>query len=123
LIPISIDIPSVLEVKIPSSQSFEEYILHFDSTLVGSPIYISRKSEEPSPHISFPPFSDFMSLDIQLLEPLSLHPKVTERSLRSLKTLSTISKFHPLYYQWLLLEEVVPAEVEEDLVQEGEEEA
>jgi hypothetical protein len=80
-IPASIDIPSVPEVKIPASRSFEEYILHSDSTPVGSPVYISCKSEEPSPHLSFPPFSDFLSPDGQFLEPLSLHPKVTERSL------------------------------------------
>jgi hypothetical protein len=41
-----------------------------------------------------------------------------------LKILSIISKFHPLDYQWLLLEEVVSevAEVEEDWVLEEEEE-
>jgi hypothetical protein len=46
-----------------------------------------------------------------------------------LKTLSIISKFHPLDYQWLLSrrwwkeEEDLVAEVEEELVLEGEEEA
>jgi hypothetical protein len=55
-IPASIDIPSVPEIKFPSSRSFEEHTLHSDSTPVGSPVYISCKSEEPSPHLSFPPF-------------------------------------------------------------------
>jgi hypothetical protein len=80
-IPALIDIPSVPETKFPASQSFEEYILHSDSTLVGSLVYISCKFEEPSPHLSFPPFSDFLSPDDQFPEPLSLHPKVVGRSL------------------------------------------
>jgi len=50
-------------------------------TLAGSPIYISCKFEEPSPHLSFPYFSVFLSLDGQFSEPISCHPKVTKRSL------------------------------------------
>jgi len=63
-------------------QSFEEYILHYDSTPVGSPIYISCKSEEPSPHFLFPPFSDFLSPDGSFPESLSIHPAVVESSLQ-----------------------------------------
>jgi hypothetical protein len=76
-----IDIPSVPEIKFLASRSLEEYILPFDSTLVSSPIYISYKSEEPSPHLSFPPFFDFLSPCDQFPEPLSLHPEVAQRSL------------------------------------------
>ena len=80
-IPASIDIPSVPEENFPTSRSFKEYILHSDSTPVGSPVYISCKSEEPSPCLSFPYFPVFMSPNDQFPEPLSFHPKVTERSL------------------------------------------
>jgi hypothetical protein len=44
-----------------TSLSLEEYTIYSDSTPAGSPIYISCKSEEPSPHIPFPPFSAFSS--------------------------------------------------------------
>jgi hypothetical protein len=50
--------------------------------LVGSPIYISCKSEEPSPHFPFPPFSYFLSPDGSFPEPLSIHPEVAESSLQ-----------------------------------------
>jgi hypothetical protein len=76
-----IDIPSFHEIIFPSSRIFEEYIFPFDSTPVGSLIYISYKSEEPSPHLSFPPFFDFLSPSDQFPEPLSLHPEVAQRSL------------------------------------------
>jgi hypothetical protein len=79
-IPASIDISSVPEVKLPTSRSFEEDILYSDLTPVGSPVYTSCKSEEPSPHFPFPSFSDFLSP-----EPFSLNPEGAERSLHILE--------------------------------------
>jgi hypothetical protein len=76
-----IDIPSFHEIIFPAFRSFEEYIFPFDSTPVGSPVYISYKSEEPIPHLSFPPFFYFLSPSDQFPEPLSLHPEVAQRSL------------------------------------------
>jgi hypothetical protein len=57
----SIDIPPTLQLDFPTSQSLEEYTIYSDSMPVGSPVYISCKSEEPSPRISFPPLSVFSS--------------------------------------------------------------
>jgi hypothetical protein len=74
-----IDIASVPEIKFLASRSFEEHTLHSDSTPIGSLVYISCKSEEPSPHLSFPPFFNFLSPDDQFSEPLSLHPEVAGR--------------------------------------------
>jgi hypothetical protein len=112
-IPALIDIPSVPEIKFPASRSFEEHTLHSDSTPVGSPVYISCKSEEPSPHLSFPPFFDFLSPDDQFSEPLSLHPEVAGRPLHIFE--------NPLYnlqvssprLSMVVAEEVVSEVVEE----------
>jgi hypothetical protein len=57
----SVDIPPMFQLDFPTSQSLEEYTIYSDSTPTGSPIYISCKSEEPSPRILFPPFSVFSS--------------------------------------------------------------
>jgi len=56
-----IDIPPTLQLDFPTPLCLKEYTIYSDSTLAGSPIYISCKSEEPSPHIPFPPFSAFSS--------------------------------------------------------------
>jgi hypothetical protein len=80
-IPTFIDISLVLGVKILVPKKSEDYISYPDSTPVGSPIYVSCKSEEPNPHFPFPPFSDFLFPNSQFLEPPSLHPEVVERSL------------------------------------------
>jgi hypothetical protein len=103
--PTSIDIPSSLEINFPTSQSLEEYTIHSDSTPAGSPIYISCKSEEPSPRISFPPFSVFSSPDKRFSEPFSLHPEEAKGSYTSLKTLFITYQFPLLEYLWLLSEE------------------
>jgi hypothetical protein len=58
-----IDIPSTLQLDFMTSPSLEEYTIYSDSTPVGSQDYISCKSEEPSPHISFHPSSVFSSLE------------------------------------------------------------
>jgi hypothetical protein len=57
----SIDIPPTLQLDFLTSLSLEEYTIYSNSTPASSPIYISCKSEEPSPGISFPPFSGFSS--------------------------------------------------------------
>jgi hypothetical protein len=46
-----------------TSPSLKEYTIYLDSTPSGSPNYISCKSEEPSPRISFQPSSLFSSLE------------------------------------------------------------
>jgi hypothetical protein len=81
-IPSFIDIPLVPKVKVLVPQKYEDYISYPDSTLVGSPVYISCKSEEPSPHFPFPPFLDFLCPNGQFLEPPSPHLEVDEGSLR-----------------------------------------
>jgi hypothetical protein len=80
-IPAFIYISSVPEVKVLAPEDSEDYISYPDSTPVGSPIYISYKSKEPSPHFPFPPFSDFLSPNGQFPKPPSLHPEAVERSL------------------------------------------
>jgi hypothetical protein len=58
-----IDIPPTLQLDFPTSPSLEEYTIYSNSTPVGSPNYISCKSEELSPRISFHPSSLFSSLE------------------------------------------------------------
>jgi hypothetical protein len=58
---IPINIPSTLNINPLITQGLEEVSTYTDSTPVGSPIYISCKSEEPSPHIPSSPFSNFTS--------------------------------------------------------------
>jgi hypothetical protein len=58
-----IDIPPTLQLDFMNSLSLEEYTIYLDSTPAGSPDYISCKSEEPSPRISFYPSSLFSSLE------------------------------------------------------------
>jgi hypothetical protein len=48
-----IDIPPNLQLDFMTSPSLEEYTIYSDSTPTGSPDFISCKSEEPSPCISF----------------------------------------------------------------------
>jgi hypothetical protein len=67
LIPSFIDIPLVPKVKVLVPENSEDYISYPNSTPIGSPIYISCKSEEPSPHFPFPPFSYFLSPNGQFL--------------------------------------------------------
>jgi hypothetical protein len=90
-IPASIDISSVPEVKLPTSRGFEEDILYSDLTPFGSPVYISCKSEEPSPHFPVPCFSDFLSP-----KPFSLNLEGTERSLHIFENPSYKSKVSSL---------------------------
>jgi hypothetical protein len=82
LIPAFIDIPLIPEVKVLVPRNSEYYISYLDSTPVGSPVYISCKSEEPSPHFPFPPFSYFLSPNGQFPEPPLPHPEVAEGSLQ-----------------------------------------
>jgi hypothetical protein len=58
---IPIDIPLTLNINPFMTQGLEEVATYTDSTPVGSPIYISCKSEEPSPCIPSSPFSYFTS--------------------------------------------------------------
>jgi hypothetical protein len=51
-----------------------------DSTPVGSPVYISCKSEEPNPRFPFPPFLDFLSPTGLSLEPQSPHPEGSQKA-------------------------------------------
>jgi hypothetical protein len=74
-IPAFVDILLVPELKVLAPEKSKDYISYPDSTPVGSPFYISCKSEEPSPHFPFPPFSEFMSPNEQFPEPPSLHPE------------------------------------------------
>jgi hypothetical protein len=78
-IPAFIYIPPVPEVKFSVSQNSEEHILYPDSTPVGSPVYISCKSKEPSPHFPSPPFLNFSSPNDQFPEAPLNHPEVTKR--------------------------------------------
>jgi hypothetical protein len=54
-----VDISSTLQLNFTTSPSFEEYHTHPVSTPIGSPEYISCKSEEPSPLIPYQPSSYF----------------------------------------------------------------
>jgi hypothetical protein len=58
---IPIDIPSNLNINLSITQGLEEVSMPTNSTPVGSPIYISCKLEEPSPHLPSPPFPTFTS--------------------------------------------------------------
>jgi hypothetical protein len=70
---IPINIPLTLDTNLSATRGFEEGTTHSDSTLVGSPIYVSCKSEEPSPHIPSLPFPAFTSPDKKFSKFLPLH--------------------------------------------------
>jgi hypothetical protein len=80
------------KVKVLIPRNSEEFITYPDSTLVGSPIYISCKSEEPSPSFPFPPFSDFPSPTGLSLELHSPYPEVVEGPLQVYKDPLFISR-------------------------------
>jgi hypothetical protein len=75
-------ISRIPEVKVSIPRNSEEYIVYLDSTPVGSPVYISCKSEEPIPCFPFSPFSDFPSPTDMSLELHSPHSKVVEGPLQ-----------------------------------------
>jgi hypothetical protein len=58
-----IDILSTLQLDFMTPPSIQQYTIYSDSMLVGSPDYISCKSEEPSPCILFHISSVFSSLE------------------------------------------------------------
>jgi hypothetical protein len=72
---IPIDIPSNLNINPSITQILEEVSTYMDSPPVGSPIYISCKSEEPSPHIPSSPFSSFTSPGKKFPNFSPFHPK------------------------------------------------
>jgi hypothetical protein len=78
---IPIDIPSTLNMKSSVTQGLEEVSTYTDSTPVGSPIYISCKSEDPSPCIPSSPFSNFTSSSKKFPEFSPFHPKEARESL------------------------------------------
>jgi hypothetical protein len=78
---IPIDIPLNLNINPSVTQGLEEVSMYTDSTPVGSPIYISCKSEEPSPHIPSSPFSSFASLSKKFPDFSPFHPKEATESL------------------------------------------
>jgi hypothetical protein len=103
---VSIDIPSALELNFPTSQSLEEYTIHSDSTPAGSPVYISCKSEEPSPRVSrFPLFQFFRLLINGSRNLFCFIPKKLKDHYTSLKTLFITYRFPLLEYLWQLSEE------------------
>jgi hypothetical protein len=53
------DVPSFLQLNFPTSPNSEECVTHSISTPVGSPDFISCKSEEPSPRVPYLSSSDF----------------------------------------------------------------
>jgi hypothetical protein len=53
------DIPSFLQLNFLTSPNSEECVTHSVSTPVGSPDFVSCKSEEPSPHVPYLSSSDF----------------------------------------------------------------
>jgi hypothetical protein len=55
----AVDIPSFLQLNFPTSPNSEECVTHSVSTPVGSPDFISCKSEEPSPRVPYLSSSDF----------------------------------------------------------------
>jgi hypothetical protein len=56
-----IDIPPTFQLDLTTSPNLGEYTLHSDYTPAGSPDYISCKSEEPSPRITYHPSLVFSS--------------------------------------------------------------
>jgi hypothetical protein len=76
---IPIDIPSTLNPFI--TQGLEEVSTYTDSTLVGSPIYISSKSEESSPQIPSSPFSSSTSPGKKFPDFSPFHPRESRESL------------------------------------------
>jgi hypothetical protein len=58
-----IDIPPTFQLDFTTPPSLEEYTIYSDSTPMGSPDFISCKSKEPSPCISFHSPSLFSSLE------------------------------------------------------------
>jgi hypothetical protein len=78
---IPIDIPSTLNINLSVTQGLEEVSTPTDSTPVGSPIYISCKSEEPSPHLPSLPFPTFTSPGKKFPDFFPLHPGEARESL------------------------------------------
>jgi hypothetical protein len=57
----AVNILPTLHLDFSTSLSLKEYTIHSDSTPVGSPNYITCKSEEPSPRIPYHPSLFFLS--------------------------------------------------------------
>jgi len=57
------DNPVVDLSAIDTSPNIEEYTINSDSTLAGSPVYISCRFQDPSPHIPYHPSLVFSSLE------------------------------------------------------------
>jgi hypothetical protein len=93
--------------KIPTSRSSEEYIFYPDLTPVGSPVYTSCKSKEPSPHFPVPFFSDFLSPNCKSPKSFSLHPEGTEKSLHIFEKPLYNLKVSSLKLSMVAAEEVV----------------
>jgi hypothetical protein len=55
----TVDIPSFLQLNFPTSPNSEECVTHSVSTPVGSPDFVSCKSEEPSPRVPYLSSSGF----------------------------------------------------------------
>jgi hypothetical protein len=72
---ILIDIPSNLNINLFVTQGLEEVSTPMNLTPVGSPIYISYKSKEPSPHSPSPPFPTFTSPGKKFHDFFPLDPK------------------------------------------------
>jgi hypothetical protein len=53
------DIPYLLQLNFPTSPNSEECVTHSVSTPIGSPDFVSCKSEEPSPRVPYLSSSDF----------------------------------------------------------------
>jgi hypothetical protein len=70
-----------LDTNLSVTQGLKEGTTHSDSTLVGSPTYVSYKSKEPSPHVPSLPFPTFTSPDKKFLEFFPLHLGESRESL------------------------------------------
>jgi hypothetical protein len=79
----AVDIPSFLQVNFPTSPNSEECVTHSVSTPVGSPDFVSCKSEELSPRVpyfsspDFPPHEENKDSLLIFRNPLYDFPQIT----------------------------------------------